>query len=195
MTIIPLHTANDGSQPEPGESALLRRAQGGDQDAIETLIRLHQRQLRAYVARLMPDPSQADDVAQEVFISALRTLGQLDPERGLLPWLLVIARNKARDAWRRHQRRREVSGDEAFTALAAHAELALEDDRLDRLRRCMDRLPSRALAVIQGHYRDEMSCADLASREGLSAGSVRSLLTRARDLLRGCIEQSPKATS
>lgn len=185
---VPEQPTAEGSAPDADEPVLLGRARNGDLEAIEALVRLHQRTVRAYVARLMPDPAEADDVAQEVFIAGLRTLGQLDPKLGLLRWLMVIARNRARDAWRRHRRRREVCGDEAFAALLAHAERSIEDDRLDHLRRCLENLPERALAVVHGHYRDELSCADLAAREGLSAGSVRSLLTRARDLLRGCIE-------
>ncbi len=171
---------------------LLVRAQGGDRAAIAAIVTEHQRVVRSYLARLSPDPATADDLAQDVFLEAFQVLQRIDPNRDLRSYLLGIARNRARMAWRKQYSRREVTGDALFEALETHA-IALPsteqlDQRLDDLRACLARLAPKALQVFRLHYRDELRCDEVAERLNMTAGSIRSILTRGRDALRQCIE-------
>src|SRR6185436_1985662 len=98
---------------------VLLRAQAGDPEAIAQIVRAHQGLIRGYVARLSPDPVTADDLAQEVFLAALRSLDRVDPDRGIRDYLLGIARNLGRLAWRDRLKGKEISGEALFEAIAA----------------------------------------------------------------------------
>lgn len=170
---------------------LLIRAQNGDRAAITAIVQEHQRAVRSYLSRLAPDAATADDLAQEVFLEAFQALKRIDPQRELRNYLLGIARNRARMAWRKQYARREVIGETLFDTLASRADTRMAEEseqRLDYLRACLTRLGPKALEVFQLHYRDELRCEEVAGRLKLTAGSVRSILTRGRDALRSCIE-------
>jgi RNA polymerase sigma-70 factor (ECF subfamily) len=173
---------------------VLLRAQGGDREAIAAIVTEHQRAVRSYLSRLAPDPSTADDLAQDVFLEAFQALHRIDPQRDLRQYLLGIARNLARMAWRKHYTRREVAGEALFEALDARAaaqptpSTAQSDRRLEDLQACLARLAPKAIQVFRLHYRDELRCDEVAERLQMTAGSIRSILTRGREALRTCIE-------
>ena len=170
---------------------LLVRAQRGDRSAITAIVEEHQRAIRSYLARLAPDAATADDLAQDVFLEAFQILERIDPQRDLRNYLLGIARNRARMAWRKQYMRREIEGDVLFDALEARAAVhtpAGGDHRLEHLRACLSRLSPKALEIFQLHYNDELRCEEVAERLKMTAGSIRSVLTRGRDTLRNCIE-------
>ncbi len=152
----------------------------------------HQGAVRSYAARLAPDAVTADDLAQEVFLTALRSLDRVDEGLSLRAYLLGIARNLARMAWRDRLRGREVSGEAVFDLLAARSEEGEAPDRSERRRRaledCLKHLPPRAQEVIFRHYRDEERCDEIARGLQTTPGNIRSILTRARRVLRECME-------
>ena len=175
--------------------SLLVRAQGGDRAAIAALVTEHQRAVRSYLSRLAPDPATADDLAQDVFLEAFEALKRVDPQREVRNYLLGIARNRARMAWRKLYTRREVAGDALFDVLEARATVAAgaagadtSGRRLEDLRTCLARLGPKAFEVFQLHYHDELRCDEVAERLNMTAGSIRSILTRGREALRTCIE-------
>ena len=174
------------------DANVLDQARAGDREAIAKVVTHHQAAVRRYMARLAPDPASADDLAQEVFLAALQSLDRVNPELGIGPYLMGIARNLARMAWRDRMKRREISGDAVFEALAAqqHETHESPDKRLAALRNCIQRLAPRAQQTIHLHYRDEWRCNEIASQIGATAGTVRSILTRARQSLRDCIRVS-----
>jgi RNA polymerase sigma-70 factor (ECF subfamily) len=170
---------------------LLVKAQAGDPEAIAQIVRDHQGLIRGYVARLAPDPVTADDLAQEVFLAALRSLDRVDPQRGIRDYLLGIARNQARLAWRGRMKGKEISGDDLFAAIAArcpiHESEPPSDKRLSALQECLKGLAPKALEVVLRHYREDERCEEISEKFGTTAGNVRSILTRARQTLRECI--------
>jgi RNA polymerase sigma-70 factor (ECF subfamily) len=177
---------------EATEAELLQRAKLGDPEAVSEIVRRHQAVIRSYVGRLSPDPVTADDLAQEVFLVALRKIHRIDPRKGIRPYLLGVARNLVRLAWREKVRGREHPGDALFKILAARSpeeERPLEPDvRLTLLRECMRELAPKALDMVLRHYRQEQQCDEIAGALGTTPGNVRSILARARQLLRECME-------
>ena len=171
------------------EPDLVARAQAGDTGAVTEIVMAHQDAVRGYVGRLAPDPVTADDLAQEVFLAALRSLDRIDPQLGVRGYLLGVARNLVRGAWRDRLRSRELSGERLFEVLTARPEsVEGSDRRLGALEDCLRRLPARMQEVIQRHYRDEERCDEIAGRMGTRAGNVRSILTRSRQALRACLQ-------
>jgi RNA polymerase sigma-70 factor (ECF subfamily) len=167
---------------------VLLKAQAGDPDAVAQIVRTHQALIRGYVARLAPDPVTADDLAQEVFLAALRSLDRVDPERGIRDYLLGIARNLGKLAWRERLKGKEISGDAIFAALAARGEPELASDRrVSALRECLQGLAPKAQEILLRHYREGQRCDEISQQIGTTPGNIRSILTRARQALRDCV--------
>jgi DNA-directed RNA polymerase specialized sigma24 family protein len=87
--------------PEEDDSALLRRARSGDQQALDEICSRNWKPVYRSFARITQDPAEAEDLTQEVFLRALRSLPRFE-DRGLpfTAYLLQIAHNLARDRWR-----------------------------------------------------------------------------------------------
>ncbi len=77
------------------EAALVSRAARGDEAAWEQLLRAHQEPIFRYAYLILGDPDDADDIAQEAFIRAFRSLDTFDLRRPLRPWLFRIVSNQA----------------------------------------------------------------------------------------------------
>lgn len=77
------------------EAALVSRAASGDEVAWEQLLRAYQEPIFRYAYLILGDPDDAEDVAQEAFIRAYRSLDTFDIDRPLRPWLFRIVSNQA----------------------------------------------------------------------------------------------------
>jgi RNA polymerase sigma factor (sigma-70 family) len=100
--------------PESGidsDHRLVAAVRGGDDRAFEALYQRYQRRIYAYVLGMVKDHGRAEDVTQEVFVSALRRMRATDRPIAFKPWIYEIAKNACIDAFRRSKRGEEVSFD------------------------------------------------------------------------------------
>src|SRR5688572_11953291 len=93
------------------EADMIRAAQRGSHEAMEELFRRHWRGAHRAAFLVVHDGQAAEDIAQEAFISAIRSLDRFDRRRPFAPWLHRIVVNRAIDWTRARKARREVSGD------------------------------------------------------------------------------------
>ena len=134
-------------QPAPScsEHELISAVRRGDDRAFEELYARYRPRIGSYVLGMVGDHQRAEDIAQEVFIAALRRLRATERPIAFKPWIYEIAKNACIDEFRRARRIREVSleadadreGDGLTPArLIAHgADAAVEHkQRLDDLR-------------------------------------------------------------
>jgi RNA polymerase sigma-70 factor, ECF subfamily len=181
------------SYHEPNsEDALIRAAQGGDVEAFSELVRVHHQGVHAYLVVRMSGAHDADDLAQEVFVTAFRRLSDFDPERPLAPWLRSIALNLLRNH-RRKFRPESVGGNEELQALLeAQIESGLaagnECGRLTALRECLECLEGPVRKLLMAHYGEGVSLRELASQSGRGYSAVAMQIHRVRELLASCIE-------
>ncbi len=84
------------------EAGLVRSARGGDQDAFEELVRRHADRLYAVVLRFVADADEAEEVTQEAFLRAWRSIGRFEGKSRFFTWLYRIGINEAK---RRAERR------------------------------------------------------------------------------------------
>lgn len=155
---------------------LVIQAQAGSSGAYARLVSRHQQAVRAFLRRLGGPAADADDLAQETFVTAWRRLGQVRQDQGVRPWLFGIAYRK----WLTHRRSdaRRVARDAAALEAPAAAHSA-SDARLDA---------SAALAVLAPDERAcvalclaaEFSHAEAAQALGLPLGTVKSHVMRGR---------------
>jgi RNA polymerase sigma-70 factor (ECF subfamily) len=99
---------------EAPEIQLVSRAQGGDVDAFEALFRAYYQRIYNYVGRMLQDPVESEDVAQETFVRAFEALDHFQQAASFRTWLYRIAGNLAVDATRRRQRQWQMASSESL---------------------------------------------------------------------------------
>src|SRR5690606_37635732 len=106
---------------------LMERIGAGDHRAFRELIERHQRAVIGTVAKMLGNPSEAEDIAQQVFLRVWRHAKRYRPEAKFTTYLFTITRNLVFNETRRKKRRNEVSADEREEN--SHVTLADAPDR------------------------------------------------------------------
>jgi len=170
------------------DAALADRAAGGDRDAFGQLVTRYAPQARRVARAILGDPTDADDAAQDAFLSALVKLEQYDPTRPFGPWLMRIVANAATDRRRRRKVRqaeplepRHPSGGELPDAGAERRELG------EALRAALALLPERRRAAVVLYDVEGYSHAEIAKILGVPEGTARSDVFHARRALRATL--------
>ena len=158
---------------------LVVRAKAGDERAFEELMRVHGRTVLGLCTRLLGEGGEAEEAAQDVFFRLYKSMGQMDEERAVEPWLYRVAWNACRDRLRR--RRVQVELSEGVSTVAAFGDTGLV---LAELRAAMERLPDKERAALLLREIEGLETEEVAERMGSSAVTVRSQISRARARLR-----------
>jgi RNA polymerase sigma-70 factor, ECF subfamily len=174
------------------DAELVNRALAGREDAFRELVARHQRGVFNLLARMLRNPSRAEEIAQDTFVKAFTHLRSFDPRFKFSNWILRIAHNAAIDAVRRSGPP-EVSLDEpserdGTTPADAVADPdagspleALERADLARaLGAALDRLRPEYRRMVVLRYQEELSYDEIADITGLPLGTIKSHLHRAR---------------
>ena len=163
------------------ETGLVIRAQVGDRDALERLLRRVQPVLHGYVRRLV-GPDHAPDVVQEVLISIARKLSWLGEPRLFRAWTFRIASRAAFRHLRRERRWVQQADEGAFDALPA-AEPSPDGERLRELLDS-DELSPASRAVLVLHFEEDMPLAEVAAVLEIPLGTAKSRLAYGLTALR-----------
>ncbi len=167
-------------RPEPTDAELAEQAKGGDRDAFGALVRRYQGLAIARAYALVGDRAEAEDVAQEAFMRAFRSLHQLRQPAAFGAWLLRTVSNAARRTSRRRSRR-----PGPLPSVVPAPSNCPRIELLDAI----GTLPETDQQVLHLHYHQGCSCAEIARLLGLQIGSVTSRLTRARRKLRTLLSE------
>ena len=165
------------------DQALVARAQAGDVDAFEALVRAHTREVYVHAVRFFGDEQTAEDVVQEVFIKVYRSLRSFDGTAAFSTWLYRVTRNTCLDAVR-SGKRRPVPIDPVDAALEAGP-----DDLADTvavsaaIESGMRALPPEDRDALQAVTLFGLSYAEASKALGVPAGTVKSRVFRARRAL------------
>jgi RNA polymerase sigma-70 factor (ECF subfamily) len=177
--IEPEHT------PDGGESEWIAQARGGDVAAFESLYRAHVGRVHGLCLRMTGHPQTAEDLTQETFVSAWRSLPAFEGRSGFGTWLHRIAVNAVRARGRSPQGRGEVSltnedGEDREFESPSGMDTAVPLD----LERAIATLPpgARDVMVLHGVY--GYSHEEAAEMLGVAVGTCKAQLHRARKLLR-----------
>ncbi len=173
---------------------LVARVRAGDDRAFETLYLRYQPRIGAYVGGMVRDHGRAEDVTQEVFMSALRRMRAAEGEIAFKPWIYEIAKNACIDAYRRGRNTVEVSFD-AHDAIGAddHGRLAEPGARPETAvegKLAIDNLCGAFGGLSQVHHDvlvlrefEGLTYLEIGERLGMSTAAVESTLFRARKRL------------
>jgi RNA polymerase sigma-70 factor (ECF subfamily) len=174
------------------ERTLVERCRAGDEGAFQELIDRYKDLVFALIARTVQDRSQAEDLAQEVFLRVHRGLPYFRGEARLSTWIYRIVANVCLQD--RSRSKASVSLDALEAEGARAAAPAVRDRQFgdlelrDRLEKAIARLPANYRLLIAAHYLQGVQYEDLADALELPLGTVKTQLHRAKQQLRRLLD-------
>lgn len=188
------------------DSALVRRFQAGDEAAFGEIIARHRGKMLAIALSVLRNRADAEEVAQDTFIRAYRSLARFRGESSLATWLHLIALNLSRNRyWYFFRRHRHDTcsldfalGDEGRAEIADlitsedpdPAREAANGEFLAHVAMCMGRLSARQREILSLRNLSEHSYTEISRKLGIGMGTVKSRIARARKSLREHLAQS-----
>jgi RNA polymerase sigma-70 factor (ECF subfamily) len=177
------------------EATLVSRCVAGDQLACSDLVESHQRMVYALAYHLLGDREEALEVSQEVFLRVFRTLPTFRGQSALKTWIFRIVVNQARNRqrwWNRRHRSHQVSldlhveqcGEIESASQALPDRLLASKEVADRIGEALSALPFDQRSVVVLREIEGLRYEEIAFSLGVAVGTVKSRLTRARQVLR-----------
>jgi len=177
------------------DAELVARVQRGDKRAFDLLVLKYQRKIMRLLSRMIRDPGDIEDVAQEAFIKAYRALPQFRGESAFYTWLYRIAINTARN-WQAASARRpsvpnvtETQDGETFsqidnlTDISTPESLMASRQIVETVNAAIAALPEELRTAIILREIEGMSYEDIAQTMECPIGTVRSRIFRAREAI------------
>ncbi|QBM77863.1 sigma-70 family RNA polymerase sigma factor [Sphingomonas sp. AAP5] len=163
-----------------------------DRAAFRDLYSLTSAKLFGICYRICGERQAAEDVLHDVYLTIWKRAGAYEPARASpITWLATIARNRAID-WQRAQTVRRASPIEDAPPILDTAPLAsdvlLEAESTHQLHACLDSLEERQRAAIRTAFFDGVTYAELAEREAVPLGTMKSWVRRGLARLKACLE-------
>src|SRR5215207_1425107 len=185
--------ATAGLEPDAviSDHKLVARVRRGDDRAFELLYERFNRRIHAYIVGMVKDHQRAEDITQEVFVSALRRMRATERPIAFKPWIYEIAKNACIDQFRRSKRAEEVSFDaDEGLAPADYGRLVSKEPVPDVAVAAKQQLATMVGAfggLSEAHHQilvlrelEGLSYREIGERMGLSRPAVESTLFRAR---------------
>jgi RNA polymerase sigma-70 factor (ECF subfamily) len=175
------------------EQLLLVRLKRRDEAAFNQLVRLHQGAVFRQLLRVLGDAAEAEDLAQEVFVTVFKAIDSFRGESRLSTWIHRIAQNHARNRLKYHGRRKrkgdsalEDDTEQSASAPETGSRLPRPDHQIEaeqaeaHIRIAMTRLDEEQRTLIVLRDLENRSYEDIQQLTGLPSGTVKSRLHRAR---------------
>ena len=158
---------------------------------VQQLFVQHQQAVLGYVLSIEPNFADAQDIVQEVFLAVSRKAQTWSADTGFFAWVCTVARYETLHFQRTRARRTAHLSEDVIELLHATEPVdeAQWQQRVDTLRRCLDHLAPRAKELVWRRYHGAQMPRQIASGIGWTVSAVRVALTRARGVLRECMEQ------
>lgn len=182
------------------DDLLIERIKNGDAAAYNDIVTRYYDRIYARVAQLLKNRQDAEEVTQDAFIRAHRGLDKFRGDASFSTWLYQIATNLAHNRywyWFRRKRDQSISleqplSDDGELTLesvmpadgASPAEAALTQEFIDRVGECMGQLNEKHKEVLVLRNLKNLSYEEIADQLGISVGTVKSRIARARESLR-----------
>lgn len=178
---------------EATDEQLVERVQAGDRQAAETLVRRYTTPLYNFAYRFTGNREEAQEVAQEALLKALKNVDRFDPRYKFSSWVFRICRNHSIDRKRRKRPAAELN--EEITADPGHADPdgtgtrspergAMQSEQNVMLHRALEQLGEKYREIIVLYHFSGLSYTDIADTLQIPQGTVMNRLFRARRKLR-----------
>jgi RNA polymerase sigma-70 factor (ECF subfamily) len=172
------------------DQALVDRAKQGDQEGIRLLVERYERRVIGLGWGLLGNRQDAEDVAQEAFLRAFRSIGSFRGQSSFRTWLFQIAINAARTYRRTREGRHEDAkgGAMDFDTTAAAGSLERAVIARDRVRRALATLPSDLREAVVLRDVTGLDYREIAEALGVPMGTVESRIFRGRARLKHALD-------
>ena len=170
----------------PDERALIERVQAGDTGAYDALVSLHLRRVVSIARGIVRNSEDAEDLAQEAFVRAYRSIDRFRAGEPFGPWIHRIVTNLALDALKSRRRgsHESISGLEEAPR-RDRADLAARSNEIARrIEDALAELPEMQRVVATLHLVEQFEHPEIAAMTSLTEGTVRSHLSHARRKLK-----------
>ncbi len=176
------------------EHGLCARVAEGDDEAFSILVERYQHRVFGFCARMIGDRAEAEDLAQDVFLTLYRNAGNFRGESAFSTWLFRIAKNQTLNRIKylerrgRSARRRERDSEARLSRVADETALGPDDivanrERATMVQAAIDELGEEHRAVVVLRDMEDMSYEEISEITGLPLGTVKSRIHRARSAL------------
>ena len=178
---------------------LMERLRAGDGRAVAAIERRYGDELRLFCRRMLGDPTQAEDVVQDVLATCCRLEAESLPAHSIRGWLYQVARRRCIDTRRKQHdvappaaraaRGVQPSFDHAIDPLTTPAGKALKRDRAVRILAVLQELDDDLRSVVVMRYLQLLPREEIAEAIGLSVAGTKARLSKAMDVLREKLQQ------
>jgi RNA polymerase sigma-70 factor (ECF subfamily) len=192
-------TANQTAQraTTTADDELISRVRVGDQEAFATLVERYKRQVYNLAYRLLGNPNDAEDAAQETFVRAYTRLATYEPDGRFGAWLSAICSHWCIDTMRARRRRvqtvalgKVTESDRFISQVDGPEDVALMADSRDEVQRWLESLPPQYRTVLSLRYFQDLSYAEIADVLDEPVSTVRMRLFRARAMLQQVVARA-----
>ena len=175
---------------DDGDEALLRAVGRGEPAAVRAMIARKLPRVSALAARMLGDPAEAEDVAQEAFMRLWRHASGFRWGRASLDtWLHRVVLNLCYDRLRRRREQPMAEPPEQADPTPGADQRLQAREASRRVQAALDDLPERQRAAILLHHYEDLSNGEAAGVLGVSVDALESLLARARRTLRTRLQE------
>jgi len=153
-----------------------------------------EREVFRYVAALVPNVTDAEDIVQQTALALWEKFDAYDASQPFTPWACRFALNKARQ-WIERRQRWQALLDHGLAEELAQRRQELQpqvEHRLRHLESCLGNLPAEQLSLVEGYYYERTDIESLAGRSGRSVAATYKMLQRIRQALQICVESQTK---
>jgi RNA polymerase sigma factor (sigma-70 family) len=174
--------------PAPTDEALMERYCNGENQALEALFERHAGPVHGFLTRMVRDRALADDLLQATFLSVVRSADRYQRGAKVLPWLMTIAANAARDSLRRSSQQVELLTD--HRDLPEPSVLPAPSDPKARklIEDAFAQLPAQQREAVVMHKLNGLSFEEIARALNISETAARIRAHRGYEKLRALLE-------
>lgn len=171
------------------DKILVDKVLKGDRNAFSSLIAQYQRLVEHMVAKLVDDPRDREEVAQDIFVKIYEKLEDFHFESKLSTWIATIAYRQAINALKKRKRMKEDEDIENIDFNIGDEDLTVEnEDYAKFIHRWIEKLPTRYRSILTLYHLEGMSYPEIVEVMEMPEGTVKNYLFRARKKLRELLE-------
>jgi len=182
------------------DSELIQKAKTGDEKSLEQLLGKYKIAVHNLVYRMVKDKQEAEDLTQETFIKAFKSLPSFNEEYAFSTWIFKIATNNCIDFFRKRKlktysldkpiqyKTSEFQQDHPDPDLNAEKTI-LARERNELITQAINSLPSKYYEAIELRHRQEKSYEEISEMLNLPLGTVKARIFRAREMLNKALKE------
>jgi len=174
------------------DASAIARVRGGDTSAVGVLYDRYAGTLLPIALRIVRDRTEAEDIVHDAFVAVADRAGQFSEDRGtVIAWLVTLVRNLSIDRTRRRDRRgtlaREVIAHEPVEPAKEPEGLTADAEEREKIKRALATLPEVQQRTLMIAFFEGLSYPEIAEREGVPLGTIKSRAARALAALRDAL--------